>query len=88
MLYYFQIFCFSKEDNKYNKGKIYESDIKQGKQFLAQLEANMVKAKVFELLQSEKILLYSEDNSRVSSISSKNEDNNIESIIENNEEDV
>lgn len=43
---------------------------------------------MFESLQPEQISPYSEDSLEVSSISSKNENDNVESIIEDNEEDI
>lgn len=48
----------------------------------------MAKAKTFESFQSEQIPLYKKNNSGVMSTSSKNENDNIKSIIENSEEDV
>ena len=84
-----QIARFLKGDNKYREGKIDgRSDTKQGKQLLAQLEADMAEAEAFESLQPEQILPYSEDSSGVSSTSSEDEDDNIKSIIEDSEGDV
>lgn len=52
MLHHFQIICFLKDDNKYRERKINgKSNTKQGKQLLAQLEANIARAKVFESFQ-------------------------------------
>ena len=85
---HFQVTHFLKDDNKYGKGKIYgRNNTKQGKQLLAQLEADMARAEVFE---SEQISLYRDDSSGVYSTSSKEEDDNIESIIneDSSEEDV
>ena len=48
----------------------------------------MVEAEAFKSLQPEQISLYSEDSLGVSSTSSEDEDDNIESIIEDSEEDV
>lgn len=48
----------------------------------------MAEAEAFELLQPEQIPLYSEDSSGIFSTSSEDEDDNIESIIEDSEEDV
>lgn len=48
----------------------------------------MAEVEAFKSLQPEQILPWSEDNSGISSTSSDNEDDNIESIIEDSEEDV
>lgn len=88
---YLQVVCFSKDDNKYRERKIdRKSNIKQGKQILVQLKADMARAKAFKSLQLEQISLYRDNTSRISSISSKEEDDNIKSIIDkdNSEENV
>ena len=82
-----RIIRFLKGDNKYKKERIDgKSDIKRGKQLLAQLKADMAEVEVFESLQPEQILLYTKNSSGVSSTSSEDEDDNIESIIESNED--
>ena len=89
MPYHLQIVRFLKKDNKYREERIdRKNNTKQEKQLLAQLEVDMAEAEAFKLLQPEQILPYSKDNSEVSSTFSEDDNDNIESIIEDSKEDV
>lgn len=48
----------------------------------------MTEVEIFELLQRKQILLYSKDSLGVFSIFSKDEDDNVENIIEDSEKDI